>query len=510
MSALSEAALAYARHGWPVFPLRPRGKEPLGALAPHGFKDASRDPDVVVRWWEQYPEANIGVPTGRAINAWVLDLDCKNGARGLETYEHLSSERAVRETLQQITGSGGKQLFFAIPGFDVPCLGQQRTAAVGLDGCDVKGEGGYVVVPPSIHPNTGREYAWDGLKEFDEQAVLDAPQVVLDALAKLINGAARERKAAPVEGAIPEGRRNDVLFRLAASLRVKGLSEAAIRAALIEENRARCSPPLSDEEVRRIAASAAKYEQGEDTGRASGVLTAEVRIDDPTIDDLNRLAVWAGRITFSAVRRRGQAVEALTSSGRVIRWRNMAELGSFAKAQQAIAAGAGVWLPTPPRNKIRAWWDAAATLLVALGEQNCTPVGDPTVLEAEALLRETWETVGCPKETDITNMGDLIAEVKRYERWGHDQHAYPPVVFLAEGAAWVHPGKWRIWLSTPRGLNRHYAMVELYDFLAALDFSKAEDTTRRTKAGQTVKCDLWRGDVRWLTGFTGITGVTGG
>lgn len=503
MSAFSDAALAYARHGWPVFPLRPRGKEPL---TPHGYKDASCEPNTVRRWWTQYPDANIGIPTGRAIGAWVLDLDCKNGARGLETYERLSSEPAVRDTLQQITGSGGRHLFFALPGFDVPCFRQERTAQVGLDGCDIQGNGGYVAVAPSIHPVTRREYAWDGLAEFNEQRILDGPPVLLQALARLMDAPApQQNNVLPMM--IAEGQRNDTLFRIACSLRGKGLSEAAIRAALIEENRARCSPPLPDDEVRKIAASAAKYEPGGDTADHAGPITAEVRIQDPSIDDLNRLAVWAGRISFSAVRRRGQAIEAITSTGRLIRWRTMAELGSFAKAQQAIAAGAGVWLPAPPRNKIRAWWDAAASVLVALSERDFTATGDPVVLEAEALLRETWEALGRPQEDESMRMGDFLAALKQYERWKQDSGpVHAPVVFLAEGAAWVHPGKWRTWLGTPRGMNRHYAMSELHDMLAALDFRKAEDTTRRTSTGTTVKLDLWTGEPRWVTGVTGVTG----
>jgi hypothetical protein len=492
------AALWYAKHGIPVFPCVPRTKRPL---TPHGFKDASRDPDVVRAWWRQNPDSNVAIPTGRAIGAWVLDCDCKAGARGLETYERLSSEPAVRETLQQVTGSGGKHLFFALPGFDVPSFDQRSTAKVGLDGCDIKAEGGYVVVPPSIHPDTGRAYAWDGLQPFIEQRILEAPPELLEALARLIDAPAKQQNARAL-APIPEGQRNDTLFRLACSLRSKGLSEAAIRTELIEQNRARCQPPLPGGEVEKIASSAGKYPAGDTVP-----LIAEVRIEDPSIEDLNRLAVWGTRIAFSTVRRRGQAIEAVTRTGRCVRWRTMAEVGSFAKAQQAIAAGAGVWLPTPPRNKIRAWWDAAASLLIALSEKDCTMAGDPTVLEAETLLRETWESLGCPRADESIRMGDFIAELKQYQRLKPNGLTVgAPVVFLAEGAAWVHPGKWRIWLGTPQGMNRHYPMADLLDLLSALDFRQAEDVTRRTSSGETVKANLWVGEPGWLTGVTGVTG----
>lgn len=71
-SDLRGAALAYAAKGVPVFPCDPAKKKPL---TKHGFKEASTDPATIAEWWERWPNAMIGMPTGKASGVWVLDVD---------------------------------------------------------------------------------------------------------------------------------------------------------------------------------------------------------------------------------------------------------------------------------------------------------------------------------------------------------------------------------------------------------------------------------------------------
>lgn len=73
------SVLAWLERGFPVFPLKPKGKVPLGALAPHGFKDATRDPAVIRDWWRRHPRANIGLCTGGGL--FVVDLDGPEAAQ---------------------------------------------------------------------------------------------------------------------------------------------------------------------------------------------------------------------------------------------------------------------------------------------------------------------------------------------------------------------------------------------------------------------------------------------
>ena len=144
--ALAEAALAYARRGWPVLPLEPRGKRPAGRLVPNGLHDASSDPATVERWWRRMPGANVGLATGVAFD--VLDLDGAAGAASLGRLVECHGELPAGPVV--VTGKG-RHHYFAPTG-----LGNRAGVVAGLD---FRGLGGYVVAPPSVHPS-GRHYRW--------------------------------------------------------------------------------------------------------------------------------------------------------------------------------------------------------------------------------------------------------------------------------------------------------------------------------------------------------------
>lgn len=151
--SLLETALIYARGGWPVFPIRPREKRPLTA---HGLKDATCDPAQVSAWWRAEPKANVAIRTGArpdGAGLVVLDVDGAEGESSLPALGELAG------TLEQRTGSGeGRQLFFTLAAGQ---RGLQSAKRLG-PGLDTRGEGGYVLMPPSIHPSGG-VYAWSQL-----------------------------------------------------------------------------------------------------------------------------------------------------------------------------------------------------------------------------------------------------------------------------------------------------------------------------------------------------------
>lgn len=140
-----QAALALACNGWQVLPLH--GKVPLTR---HGVDDASSRPAQVERWWRRWPDANIGgrVPPGLV----VIDIDPRNG--GAEGWRTLSHGHEVPATLTTISGrgDGGMHLYFARPAGSLNGRGLPP-------GIDLKANG-YCVLPPSLHPDTGRPYRW--------------------------------------------------------------------------------------------------------------------------------------------------------------------------------------------------------------------------------------------------------------------------------------------------------------------------------------------------------------
>lgn len=163
-------ALKYAGLGWPVFALQPKDKVPLKGS--RGFKDAATSEILITRAWDDHPDANIGMATGKTAGAWVLDIDGEKGSQSLTAMEN--DIGPLPETLEQRTGSGGRHLFFRWP-----VAREVRNKQSLRPGIDIRGEGGYIVLPPSIHPN-GKEYSWP---YGQKMSIADIPPAWLDAIA---------------------------------------------------------------------------------------------------------------------------------------------------------------------------------------------------------------------------------------------------------------------------------------------------------------------------------------
>lgn len=247
---LLQWALAYANKGLAVFPLIPKDKKPL---TKNGCLDATTDKKQIKAWWTKNPNANIGIATGFAsAGLFVIDLDVdenkgKNGYETLREWEKVHG--ALPDTWQSITGRGGYHLFY----WSLEPINNRVNL---LDGIDIRGEGGYIVAPPSVHPN-GRKYEWEQSPE--EYELIEAPDIVFE----LINHK-NERDHQPFVSpvVIAEGERNSTLFRLASSLQARGLEEDSIMAAVMSENERKCQPSLPDKEIELIVKSACRYKRG--------------------------------------------------------------------------------------------------------------------------------------------------------------------------------------------------------------------------------------------------------
>lgn len=168
---LVDAALAYAAKGLPVFPCKPSNKRPY---TEHGFKDASTDPEQIRRWWAHYPNAMVGVPTGTVTGFWALDIDDPAAFEAACPVDLPSTRRCD-------TGKG-YHLYFKCDAA-APVANKQRKQdgswpIPDLPGAETRGEGGYVIVPPSIHPS-GRRYQW-----HDDATAVHAPAVLLSLVRK--------------------------------------------------------------------------------------------------------------------------------------------------------------------------------------------------------------------------------------------------------------------------------------------------------------------------------------
>jgi hypothetical protein len=252
---LADAAREYVRRAWHVFPLTPNAKLPHAGLpnvlpGEGGFKFATTDEAQVREWWTRWPDANIGLWPGPS-GLVVIDIDSAEGERVAQELELLSEPTLTVLSARRYPAVHGKaqhrrHLYYRHPGWHV---GNHKIGGV----LEVKGDAGYVVLPPSQVRINDRVRRYRFIGTVDE--LLDLPAAALTAIRQ--NG--RDGPAPPLPAEIRERTRNVTLTSLAGSMRRREVSEEAIYAALVVVNGEQCKPPLSDGEVRSIARSVARY-----------------------------------------------------------------------------------------------------------------------------------------------------------------------------------------------------------------------------------------------------------
>ncbi len=258
-----EAALDYAQRGWPVLFLhsiadgrcgcgKPEcgnpGKHPIGRLTPHGLHDATTNPDVILGWALKVASFNVAIRCGPESGVVALDVDVNESLAALQR-EH----GPLPETRTHRTGRGFHYLFVH-PGNGTVI--RPVTKLGGYDGLDFKADDAYIVAPPSVHVS-GERYE----VEVDDAPLAPLPEWLLRLAQGRTDGhRVRAPESEPSANSVCVGARNTTLTRVAGTLRRAGLSQDAIEAALLVVNHERYDPPLDDAEVRRIAASVARYE----------------------------------------------------------------------------------------------------------------------------------------------------------------------------------------------------------------------------------------------------------
>jgi hypothetical protein len=255
MTPLGRAALALAAKGLRVFPCIERDKRPL---INNNLKRATTDPNVIAGWWSAR-NYNIGIATGPGSSIWVLDLDGEDDEAWLRRLE--AQHGSLPPTVEAIT-SKGRHLYFRWPtGVNIRNI-QDRE-----DFPDVRGDGGYVMAPPSVHPS-GRRYAWsvDSAYAFD-----DAPDWLVELVVK--------REASEAKAHTPESWRTFIGERVDGSHR--GHAVARLCGLLLRRyvdpyvsldlcrmfNTLRCDPPLPDDQVIEIVNAICGRERQRDAAR---------------------------------------------------------------------------------------------------------------------------------------------------------------------------------------------------------------------------------------------------
>lgn len=239
MSDLLDAALDYSRRGFSVVPILPKDKKPLVPWEDYQRRKATQE--ELQTWWAKWPDINLGIITGQISRVIVIDIDSPEAR---ERLKELCQGYDLTAVPRSRTGKGW-HLWFKHPGVSIP-----NRAGV-LPGVDIRGDGGFVVAPPSIH-SSGKTYRWE------VPLASEVPELPPELLNLILQPRETATTQAPGD-LIREGERNATLTSLAGTMRKRGMTEEAILAALLEENQRRCGPPLPQREVADIAHSVSRY-----------------------------------------------------------------------------------------------------------------------------------------------------------------------------------------------------------------------------------------------------------
>lgn len=288
---ITQSAQLMAENNLFVLPVNRNTKAPFNK---GGSKNASTDPDTIARWFNQdFPQSNVAIATGKNHGGLVvidIDLDDDHGVDGFDTLRKWEHEHGqLPETAMVKTGSGGCHYYYRTDK-QIHNIQNARDAQDNPLGIDVRGEGGYVVAPPSIHAN-GHKYEW-------EQRPRDYPIAVADEkvydLIRFIGAKIEGEESIKEPFKLPEvvevHARNDSIYKLACSLQAKGLTDPAIMESCLATNRNQMKEPLPEAEVRRTVESALHHPKG-DAGRKARPEPSCDNLEMQSVDDVEEKKV---------------------------------------------------------------------------------------------------------------------------------------------------------------------------------------------------------------------------
>lgn len=247
-----EYALKYAARGWAVLPLhtpsgascscgsqcRSPGKHPR---IKGGVHSASTDINTIKEWWQHWPRANIGIATGLISNLLVIDLDERHD--GIKSWQNWEHSKKISSGL--IAKSGGGYHLYFLPGKE-----RYKSRVAVMPGVDIRCEGGYIVAPGSLHAS-GATYQWISP---DFQNIGEIPETLKQLLSAQTHSTPEKKS-----DSIPEGKRNELLTKIAGLLRRESIDSKLIETVLHAVNKTSCAPSLESQEITTIAQGMQRY-----------------------------------------------------------------------------------------------------------------------------------------------------------------------------------------------------------------------------------------------------------
>ena len=255
---LQQAALDYLHRGWSVIPMRTRDKRP--AIRWQNLQTTPACEKELRGWFRRWPEDNVGIVTGAVSGLVVLDVDRQHG--GENSLKNLMCAHGpLPHTVEAITGGGGRHVYFAHPG---PTVHNRVGIAPGID---LRGDGGCVVAPPSVHPS-GNHYRW--VKGCEPGQVNLAP--LPHWLQRLVSHAGEHTGHTLVSWrellrkGVQEGERNNTIASITGHLLWHGVDPDVALELMLCWNRIRARPPLDDAEVSRTVQSITRLHERHEEG----------------------------------------------------------------------------------------------------------------------------------------------------------------------------------------------------------------------------------------------------
>jgi len=254
MNFLKEA-LSYCKRGYSVIPIKPTGKKPLVEWTEYQTRIATEK--KMKKWWKKWPDTNVGIVTGNISGLVVIDCDSKGAVkRFMKDYPEAGITRQVE------TGNGRHFYFRSETGI------RNDVGSLLGPGIDIRAEGGFVVAPPSVHPN-GKTYRW-----LNRKKPVPLPAKLRERLlkrtrnsdSKAPEGSDRERfNTSRALAGVAEGERDHTLFGLACKLRNADVPQDYAKNLILEAAN-NCQPPFPDEEaLEKVQRAYEQYEPKQDS-----------------------------------------------------------------------------------------------------------------------------------------------------------------------------------------------------------------------------------------------------